>query len=97
MTIKELFKKVDGFNEVAEMIGTQKARIWFAERICGTTVLDGEWFATFADFRKYVRRFYVKEVADRIINDDEWQVNGDHGIAGVNGRALTFEVYIEQN
>lgn len=95
MTIKEMFKKVEGFNEVAEIVNTEKAHIWFGEKIC-RSIVDGESFATFAEFRKYIRKYYVKEVAERIINDGEWKINSEREIIGVNGRAVTFEVYIEQ-
>lgn len=68
MTAKELFKKVETYNEVAEIMQVQKARIYFTYGFC-----SGEHFRTFADFRKYVRAEFFKDVADMILKCDEWE------------------------
>lgn len=66
MKIKKLFEKVETYNEVAELMHTNKAQIAF---------IDGhisERFTSFGDFRKYIRREYIKCVADAILNSDAW-------------------------
>ena len=67
---QELFKKVEAYNEIAELMMTQKARIYFAD----TTYVCcfGEHFTSYSEFRKYIRREYIKEVADQILSGD-WE------------------------
>ena len=55
MKIKEMFSKVEGFNELAEIMGVEKAEIWFGDVLCAG-VTDGESFTSYTEFRKYIRR-----------------------------------------
>ena len=96
MKIKEMFKKVEGYNELAEVIGTEKAHIWFADKIC-ESITDGESFTDYNEFRKYVRREYLKDIADFILNSDEWEMNGEVEYTRSTGRVLTFELYIDRD
>ena len=71
MTMKELFKKVEGYNEIAQIIGTYKAEIELFEKDNGIT-LGHEHFDSYEMFRKYIKAEYVKEVADKLIKADCW-------------------------
>ena len=57
MTMKELFKKIEAYNEIAKIMGTDKAQIYFADvdPKFGTS-LGGEHFDDFVTFRKYAMK-----------------------------------------
>lgn len=90
MKIKEAFKKLEIYNELAELMNEEKKSIWFAD--ITDCVAFGETFSCFADFRKYVRHEYVKDLADNILDSDDWDLNGEKEIASASGRDLTFEL-----
>ena len=69
MKMKEMFKKVETYNEIAEMMMTHKAKIQFCEW------LYTERFEKYSDFSKWIRREYIKEVADQILNSDAWEID----------------------
>lgn len=71
MKIKELFKKVEAYNEVAELMHTNKAKIQFGE------VFYSERFEHYSDFCKYVKREYIKEVAEKILNADNVEFDSE--------------------
>lgn len=70
MTIKEMFKKIEAYNEVADIMNTSKARLYFEYETHW-----GEKKDDFKSFRKYVRREFVKELADIILNSDEFEMD----------------------
>ena len=72
MTMKELFKKVDTYNEVAELMRTDKAEICFTYAF-----LSYEKFTNYNDFRKFIRRELVKEQADVILKSDAFEFDKD--------------------
>ena len=71
MKMKELFKKVEAYNEVAELMHTAKAKIQFGE------VYYSERFEHYNDFCKYVKREYIKEVAEKILNADNVEFDSE--------------------
>ena len=93
MKLKEIFAKVETFNEVAGMVNTNKAHVWFAEILCPGCVA-GKKFASFADFRKYIRHEYIKEAADLILNTSDWALNSQRSFE-LFDRESVFEVYVE--
>ena len=99
MKIKEAFKKLDTYNELAEMMNGDKMHVYFAETTSG--IGFGESFNSFADFRKYIRNEYCKEIADRILNDEGWELNEENELSGFAGRfsdkALRFELDLSWN
>ena len=94
MTMKEVFKKVAAFNEMAEILKTNKAQVYFWESEYGYGYsLRGEHFDNITDFRKYVRDEYQKEIADKILKADDWEFNVEHGIEWAAGHvAFTAEL-----
>ena len=73
MKIKEAFKKLDNYNELAEMMNGDKMHIYFSDILNGISF--GEKFNSYDDFRKYIRREYRKEIADEILNTEDWELN----------------------
>lgn len=93
MKIKEAFKKICAYNEVAELIGEEPKGIWFACELCAG-VHDGATFKTYESFRKYVRKEYFADMAKEILESDGWTLNGDMEITN-RGRVSKFNLYID--
>ena len=72
MKMKDMFKKVEAYNEIAELMHTSKAKIQFGEGL-----FSSERFENYSDFKKYVRHEYIKEVAEEILNAEEWEIDGE--------------------
>ena len=75
MTMKELFKKVDTYNEIAEMMGTDKAKLVLTY-IDIITKCEGS-FKTYKEFTKFVKSEYQKEVAENLIKSKDWELDGE--------------------
>jgi hypothetical protein len=70
MTIKEAFKKIDVYNEVANAIGSNSLRIYIT-----IGKFDGEYFETFKDFKNYLKENYIDEAVDTILNYTQYEFN----------------------
>lgn len=66
MTVKQLFDKVDNYNEIADVMGTEKMVIGYSDKY----VFSREKFENVKEFRHFIRSQYIKEVADSILNGD---------------------------
>ena len=83
MTIKEMLKKVEGYNEIAQrMTASPAVNLVFMDedsQICHawtrTTVTDYRAFANF------VRRNYIPEVAGAILTYDGYEFDQAHAVA----------------
>lgn len=69
MTLKDMMKKVETYNEIADLMGTQKAEIAFVD------YPRSERFKTYSELRRYIRQEYVKSLAELILNDSTWEMN----------------------
>lgn len=72
MTLKEMFKKVETYNEVAEVMHTDKAVIYFSD-----SYYSGKDFETYDSFRKYIRKEYISEVVNLILKESNWEMDGE--------------------
>lgn len=70
MTIKEMFKKVEAYNEVAEIMGHSVAKIYFEYDIHWGEKLDN-----YSNFSKYIRREFIKELGDVILRADDFEMD----------------------
>ena len=99
MTIKKAFEKLATYNELAELMNGDKMHVYFAEVTSG--IGFGGSFKNFADFRKYIRNEYFKEIADRILDDDGWELNKENELSGFDGRfsdrVMKFELDLSWN
>ena len=84
MKMKDMFKKMETYNEVAEVMMVTKAKIQFGEK------WHSERFDNFNDFKKYIRNEYIKEVADKILNFEGWEIDGESTIEGNWGESTFF-------
>ena len=87
MTMKDIFKKIEVYNEVAELMNTQKAKIAFGEKF------SSDRFENYSEFRKFIRKEYIDEVADKILKSEDWKIDGEVEIqwgAGAFSGASTF-------
>lgn len=89
MTLKDMFKKVEIYNEMAELMQTQKARIYFAD--LHGSYSYGEHFNDYAGLRKYVRHEYINAIADKVLKSDGFEFDQEYEIEN-DGRRLTFLV-----
>lgn len=86
MTMRELFKKVEAYNEMAVLMNADKAAISFAQIDNGIS-FGSERYNNFADFRKLVKRDYMPEVAQKILTakdcafDSEFKFDWRGGVA----------------
>lgn len=74
MTLKEMFKKVEAYNEIAELMRTDKAVIYLYSKDCHT----GKEFSKYEDLRKWVRKEFIKGTADRVLNHDGWEFDKEY-------------------
>ena len=72
MTINEMLKKVEAYNEVAELVGSHKAVL----------VMEDESFRaelqslkSFRKFERLVRDEYIEEMAEAILNSKNYEFN----------------------
>ena len=79
MKIRDIFKKVETYNEVAEIMQTTKAEVSFGE------FYHSERFDNYEDFRKYVRREYITEFADKVLKFEEWEIDSEKEIEWSGG------------
>ena len=84
MKIRDIFKKVEVYNEVAELMYSAKAEIKFGED------WHSERFDNYEDFRKYVRKEYITEVADKILKFEEWEIDSEKEIEWSGGTSKFF-------
>ena len=70
MTLREMFKKVEAYNEIAALMRTEEAKINLVE-------CDGCYFGeTFSDYKsltRYVKTEFIKELADLVLKCDQYE------------------------
>lgn len=89
MTIKELFKKVETYNEIAELLGNRSAKIYFY------IFPYDESFSTYKAFSKYIRTEYLKEMADEILKYDGFKAGETATIKCISRFGDELELEIE--
>lgn len=71
MRMKDLFAKVDTYNEIADLLNVDyQAKICFVfgDFVCPT-------FDNFKDFKNYFRQEIIDEIADFVLKSDEFEFN----------------------
>lgn len=75
MTIKEMCKKVETYNEVANIAGVDKIELRFSKGYgMSEPVKD------YKSFKKYIKDEYIDCFADAILNCSEWEMDEDREI-----------------
>ena len=90
MKLKEAFKKLEAYNEIATIMHEDKKRLYFCDETIA--VHYGETFSSYEALRKYIRHEYIKDVADAILNADDWTF-GEKTITTVRGNTVKFSLY----
>ena len=75
MTLKEIFKKVETYNEIAEIMLTHKAKIYFYTREPGSIFRYGDSFESYDNFRKYIKKEYYTETANVILKSCSFEMD----------------------
>ena len=70
MTIKEMIKKIDNYNEVADAIGGMKMELRFTEGYSLSRKVND-----YKSFKKYLKAIYINEAVTAIINYNEYEFN----------------------
>ena len=93
MTLKEIFKKVETYNEIAELMLSQKARVHYYDCSC----FSGEHFTDYKSLAKYIKREYFKDCADMILKADDYEIDGRKEINWIDyfGDEHKFEIVVE--
>ena len=76
MTLKEMFKKLEGYNEISEAMGYKKAYIVFIEGVIGET-FRGE---TLAEIRSKMRQHFINPYVDAILGYDGYEFGKEQEI-----------------
>ena len=90
MTIKEMLKKVEAYNEVAEMLGTEKAvlRVIFDGFGLSEEVKDAK------SFKSFVKETYIPEIASVVLKCEDYEFHKNHvfEVEGYFGDMIKSEV-----
>ena len=78
MTIGEMIKKVDTYNEVAKIAGVDKICLVFQDGSERETVRD------IKSFKEYLKETYIDCYAKAIINNASWEMDEDCEISAVD-------------
>ena len=62
MKAREIFKKVENYNEVAKVLGDKGARVLFRDEVSINS------FTEWDDFKKFIRNEYIKPVPDILLS-----------------------------
>ena len=90
MTVKEMFKKIENYNEVADLMRTNKEKIelsyekYFAES-----------FTNYQEFRKYVKREFINPIPEKILNDTDFNFDETRHFVLTDLFGYTFDFTIE--
>ena len=90
MTIKQLFKKVEAYNEIARKIGAHEIEVKVS--------FDYFWsenFSTFKSFKKYLDKEIAEEMAEMLLASKDFEIDGKTVIEwedGWDGRMYQAEV-----
>ena len=76
MKLREVFNKIESYNDIAEMMGTDKAQIVLVDYHdnMGFTSAEGH-FKTYKELRKFAKSEYQTEVADKLLKATDWEFN----------------------
>lgn len=73
MTIREMIKKINVYNEIAESIGKEKVDLGFRMRFTFEDCLGIQ--EDYRAFKKYLNKYHIPELVDAILKCDKWQFN----------------------
>lgn len=82
MTIKEMLKKIEAYNEVTEHLTIDRACLCFEDQI-GPVVCNREYITDYNSFALFIRANYIKEMAKAILSFDRYEFGERFGITNV--------------
>ena len=79
MTIKEMIQKVNGYNEVATVIGQPTKSLRITETLAGSSATMFTFVGTdYSKVKKVIKNVYTDEVANALLTDDTFDFAGDY-------------------
>ena len=76
MTLKEMFKKIATFNEIATVLGEDRLEIQLSDYVGGVRLASFTEI-TYKDMVKAVKDEYITEAAEKILNYKEFEWDRD--------------------
>ena len=92
MKIQDMFKKVESYNEIAEVLGNKKVYINFVDSV-GYNVYTVEKLETYKEAVKHIRNEYVKEVAEALLHLD-YEFNKERQIGWIDAFGTAHDVQV---
>ena len=91
MTIKEMFKKIETYNEVAEMVRTEKLKVEVT-----VDSFFGDSFNDFNSFKKYIKANWIKEAVDAMLKCSELEFDTEYELKynGRFGEEMTMKIEV---
>lgn len=76
MTMRELFKKVETYNEVAQMIDIpyQAKLIFSIDDGREHSIVDRKSYSTYKEFRRYFKQEIIDEITNFVLNSDDFDL-----------------------
>lgn len=76
MTMRELFKKVETYNEVAEMIDIpyQAKLIFSIDDGREHSIVDRKSYSTYKEFRRYFKQEIIDEITNFVLNSNDFDL-----------------------
>lgn len=91
MTLKDMAKKVETYNELAEVMGTDKIELNITEGYFHNS------FTNWKDLQKFIKAEYVKEAAQAILKADGYEMDGELGVGFTRWDGTAGFLVIETN
>lgn len=76
MTLKEMFKKIATFNEIATVLGEDRVQLQLSDHVVGVRLASFTESA-YKDMAKAVKDEYITEAAEKILNYKEFEWDRD--------------------
>lgn len=73
MTIREMLKKIETYNEVAKELGERELELRFHLEFSSTKKITD-----MKEFKKYLNYEFIPELVDAILKCDSYQISGEY-------------------
>ena len=74
MTLRQMFNKIQGYNDIAEVVRTDKVYIGF-----NVDFTDGRYY-DFKSFKKWLNEMFIDELVEEILAFDKYEFDNDYPI-----------------
>lgn len=75
MTLKQMFNKIKGYNDIAEVVRTDKVYIGF-----NIDMTDGRFY-DFKSLKKWLDTMFIDELVEKVLAFDQYEFDNDYNIS----------------